>query len=224
MKNSYAYHKKIRGLFLVVLTLLAFTQAEAQVTFRPGIRAGVNMSHFTQGDYSYSNAYYYDANGNYVPYVDDSEFTSKTGFYVGFYGALRLTKYYTLQPEFTYSNQGSNYRAPLTGLQLGYNNNYYPRKLDVSYLSVALVNKFTFNDKFNVHLGPTIDFVVDRNYPVYNDVDLAFVLGAGYNFNSNFGIEARVKKGIIPAINDNSGGDHTNVVFSFGAIYTFNVK
>lgn len=229
MKNNDAYHKKIsKGLFLVFLMLLAFTQADAQVTFRPGIRAGVNMSHFTQGDYSYTNEYYFDVNGNYIPYVNDSEFTNKTGFYVGFYGALRLTKYYTLQPEVTYSNQGSTYRAPvpMASPQFGYynNNNYYPRKLDVSYLSVALVNKFTFNDKFNVHLGPTIDFVVDRNYPVYNDVDLAFTLGAGYNFNSNFGIEARVKKGIVPAINDNSGGDHTNVVFSFGATYTFNVK
>ena len=76
-----------------------------------------------------------------------------------------------------------------------------------------------------MHVGPAIDFVVDKNYPVENDIDLAFVLGAGYDITPNFGIEARVKKGIVPTVNDNySGDEHTNVVFSLGATYTFNVK
>ena len=88
---------------------------------------------------------------------------------------------------------------------------------------MAIANKFTFTDKFNIHFGPTIDFQVENNFDTDSDVDLAFFLGAGYNFNKNFGIEIRAKKGIIPVL-DFSESNHTNVVFSLGATYTFDTK
>jgi len=115
-----------------------------------------------------------------------------------------------LQPEVDYSRQGT---------KIGNSS----QTLDISYLSVNVVNKFTFNDKFNVHLGPTIDFVVDKNFDADSEVDLAFLLGAGYNFTNNFGLEARIKKGIIPVL-DFSSSNHTNVVISLGATYTFDLK
>jgi len=195
-----------KALMTIILAVFAFTQTQAQITFKPGIRAGVNFSHFTQGDYY--NAY----DSNYSP-AYRNDFNSKTDFYAGFYGALHLTKYYTLQPEIDYSRQGS-----------AIVNNGIKSQFDVSYLSIAVANKFTF-DKFNIHLGPTIDFVVEKNYSVNSDVDFAFFLGAGYNFTPNFGIEGRVKKGIIPVIdNNNFDNSHTNVVFSLGATYTFDVN
>lgn len=195
----------MRRIFIIAM-LAFFGMIQAQVTFKPGLRGGVNFSHFTKGDnYTYFNG---------VEYVDDQkDFSSKTDFYLGFYGALHLTKYYTLQPEVDYTRQGSSYND-LSG---------YKTQLDVSYLSFAIANKFTFTDKFNVHLGPTIDFQVDDNFNTDSEVDFAFFLGAGYNFTKNFGIEARVKKGIIPVL-DYSNSNHTNVVFSFGATYTFDLK
>ena len=191
----------------VVITALLFffglTQVNAQVSFKPGLRAGLNLSHFTQTDDS------------------DEEFKSKSDFYIGGYGELKLTKYYTLQPEITYSRQGSKYEYVGTVFGPGSSNS---TTFDVTYLSFAVVNKFTFNDKFNFHVGPTIDFLVekDRRIDYNSDVDLAFLLGLGYNFNSNFGIEARVKKGIVPVVDYNDS--QTNVVFSFGATYTFDIK
>ena len=212
----------MKKLFIVtIIALLGFTQTEAQVTFKPGLRGGLNFSHFTKGDnYTnyYGNSY---SSGNIV--VD---YNSKTDFYIGFYGALHLSKTYTLQPEIDYSNQGST---------LNYvDSNKISRsvKLGVSYLSIAVINKFTFN-KFNIHLGPAIEFVVDeKNMNARNDVDLTFQLGAGYDITKNFGLEARIKKGIIPSFyNSNSNGysysdngNHTNVVFSIGATYTFDIK
>lgn len=56
-----------------------------------------------------------------------------------------------------------------------------------------------------------------------SEVDLAFQFGLGYNINKNIGIEARIKKGIVPVI-DRSENDQTNVVFQFGLNYTFDVK
>jgi hypothetical protein len=212
----------MKKLLFLVLCVLGFYTVDAQVTFKPGFRAGLNFSHFTEGD-NYYNNYYYDTNGNYIPYESTDNFSSITDFYVGFFGALKLTKFYTLQPEIDYSRQGSNYEYFDTNIQRNVS-----RKLQVSYMSVGIVNKFNFN-KFNFHVGPTIDFVVEKknfnsNYDNYleNEVDLAFLLGAGYNFNDNFGIEARIKKGIVPVFDNYDS--HTNVVFSVGATYAFDVK
>lgn len=201
---------------LIIAALAFFGMTQAQVTFKPGLRGGANFSHFTKGD-NYNN-YYYDNNGNYVSTSNSADFNSKTDLYLGFYGALHLTKYYTLQPEIDYSRQGSVFKGT----------NGAKETLEVSYLSIAIANKFTFSDKFNIHLGPTLEFVVDNNFDPDNEIDFAFFLGAGYNVTKNFGIEARVKKGIVPVLDDynNNYGDsyHTNVVFSVGATYTFDLK
>ncbi|SHG81766.1 Outer membrane protein beta-barrel domain-containing protein [Flavobacterium fluvii] len=190
-----------KGLIVVIFALFGIVQTQAQVTFKPGLRGGANFSHFTKGDYYYSN------NNNI-------DYDTHTDFYLGFYGALKLSKYYTLQPEIDYSAQGSNYSS-----------NIESRNYNVDYLQLGVVNKFTFNDQFNIHLGPTLDFVVSQNFNTEADVDMAFVLGAGFNFTPNFGIEARVKKGIIPVrYNDLTDSYHTNVVFSLGATYTFDLK
>jgi hypothetical protein len=197
-----------KGILILLFTFFGILQAKAQVSFRPGLRGGANFSHFTRGN----NYYYYDPYNPSNNVSESVDYTTKTDFYLGFYGALKLSKYYTLQPEIDYSAQGSNYRSST-------NNSI---NLDVDYLSFAVLNKFTFSDRFNVHFGPTLDFVVDKNFNTDASVDMAFVLGAGISLTPNFGIEARVKKGIIPVIDYDSS--HTNVVFSLGATYTFDVK
>lgn len=197
-----------KTIIIAVLCFFASVEANAQVTFSPGIRAGVNFSHLTKGD-NYDSTMYNPNTGEYE-LKPNNPYPSKTDFYLGFYGALRLTKYYTLQPEIDYTRQGAKFRNSSA-------------TLDVSYLSFAVINKFSFNDKFNVHVGPTLDFVVDQNYDVDGQIDLAFVLGAEFNITKNFSIDARVKKGIVPVI-DLSTNDHTNVVFSIGGAYTFDLK
>jgi hypothetical protein len=195
---------KTKGLLILLFLFFGITQA--QKGFHPGLRGGANFSHFTK-----DSDYYND------PYDSNSErsalrYDTKTDFYLGFYGAIKLTKVYTLQPEIDYSSQGTNYRSAE-----GYNTN-----LSVDYLSFEVLNKFTFGDRFNVHVGPTLDFVVDKNFRTETNFDMAFVLGAGINITHNFAIEGRVKKGIIPVLD--LGNYHTNVVFSLGATYTFDVK
>ena len=108
---------------VAIATLLCFfglTQVNAQVSFKPGLRAGLNLSHFKQTDDS------------------DEDFKSKSDFYIGGFGELKLTKYYTLQPEITYSRQGSKYE---------YRGSSNSTTFDATYLSFAVVNKFTFNTR-----------------------------------------------------------------------------
>lgn len=203
-------------IFIALLSFVGLTQVNAQVTFRPGIKGGVNFSHFTQTDRT------------------DEKFTSKTDFYAGIFGALKLTKIYTLQPELLYTRQGSE-REYFDANDIRRN-----ETLDVSYLSVGVANKFTFKN-FNFHVGPTIDIKVndshkqiapssegyyEYNSSPYTGVDFAFFAGIGYDFTKNFGLEARIKKGIIP-VNDSwdyEGDNYTNVVFQVGAAYTFDIK
>ncbi|WP_281321872.1 outer membrane beta-barrel protein [Flavobacterium aestivum] len=201
------FNKQIsKGILILLLSFFGILQAQAQVSFRPGLRAGANFSHFTKGgDY-----YYYNPNGS-IQSGPNVHYDTKTDFYIGFYGALKLSKYYTLQPEIDYSSQGSEYRSSTNSA-----------KFDVDYLSFEVLNKFTFGNQFNLHFGPTLDFVVNKNFNTDANVDMAFVLGAGINITRNFGIEGRVKKGIIPVLDFND--NHTNVVFSLGATYTFDVK
>ena len=205
---------------VAIIALFGITQMQAQVTFRPGFRGGLNFAHFTEGD-SYGSSYYDPYVGSYVYSNDNNDYTSKTDFYVGLYGALHLTRFYTLQPEIDYSKQGSVINF------IDFNNITRSTKVAVSYLSLAVINKFTFN-KFNVLLGPALEFVVDeRNMQAENDIDLSFQLGTGYDITKNFGLEARIKKGIVPAFgsgNYNDSSNHTNVVISVGATYTFDIK
>ncbi|HEY6143031.1 MAG TPA: outer membrane beta-barrel protein [Flavobacterium sp.] len=198
MKLNYLLTK---GIVILLFTFLGIAQSQAQVTFKPGLRGGANFVHFTKGDY------YYD--DYYGP--DRVDFSSKTDFYIGFYGAVKLSKYYTLQPGIDYSAQGSSFR---TSNDKG--------SLNIDYLSFNVINKFTFGTLFNIHLGPTLDFAVNKDFRSETNFDMGFVLGAGINFTPNFGIEARVKKGVIPVFyNDFSDTYHTNVVFSLGGTYTF---
>lgn len=196
-----------KSLFLFAILFGFIFSSSAQTTFKPGFRAGLNVSHFSKGN----DAYYDDG------YTNDRDFSSKSDFYIGFFGDLNLTKYYSLQPEINYSRQGSKYNYFDENLMRNRSTD-----LEVSYLAFGVANKFKFN-KFNVHVGPTIEFVVDENFDTDASVDLAFFLGLGYDFTSNFGVEARIKKGIVPVL-DFSDGNHTNVVFSVGAFYKFDVK
>lgn len=189
----------MKKFFLIVLLVSAYNSF-SQVTFRPGLRVGVNFSHFTETNYEYE------------------EYNSLADFYIGGYGELKLSKFYTLQPELTYSRQGTTYELDSPDTKA-------TEKIQISYLSFSIVNKFTFNEKFNFHLGPTIDFMTEhtKRFDPDSEVDLAFQFGLGYNINKNIGIEARIKKGIVPVI-DRSENDQTNVVFQFGLNYTFDVK
>lgn len=198
--------------------LLLSISAVSQVSFRPGIRAGVNLARFS-GD----NMRIFD-NTNGFAAEKGTKFDLRTDMYVGGFGALSLGRYYILQPELNYTRQGSK----ITYTDVNTNE----RKTDnlrVSYLSVSLINKF-HSRGFNIHIGPTLDVVVDRNFTQNEsyDVDTAIVLGLGYNITDQIGIEARFKRGIVSVFETTkrSGSSynyetHQNVVFQLGAYFTF---
>lgn len=93
-----------------------------------------------------------------------------------------------------------------------------------------------------MHVGPGLDIKVSEEkiptypegsgvyyespvYTVNSDVDLTFNIGLGYNITDEFGIELRMRQGIIEPIYANSSNftssSHLNRSFMVGATYTF---
>ena len=196
----------MKKLIIPFLSLYCF-QTQAQSTFAPGIKAGFNFAHLS------SEAGFFDDGSDTY-----RNFSSLTSFYVGGFMDMNLTKVYILSPELLYSKQGSEYDFSPNGISTS-------GTIKVSYLSLNIVNKFRITPNFYPYAGTSLDFVVDKNYQVDIDseIDLGLFIGAGFKFNKNFGIEARAKKGLIPVL-DYSDGNHNNVVFQFGATYTFDAK
>jgi len=199
----------MRKLTVIVFFLFASIMS-AQVTFKPGLRAGASFSNFsnTRSDY-------------------------KTDFYVGGFGEIKLTKFYTLQPEITYSQQGADNVKTI----IRYNNGQdviESRNLEIDYLSLAMINKFTFNGGFQLQVGPTLDFRLQDNLLYQkSDVDLAFIMGIAYKLKSGLTFEARFKKGLVDVLDSDiyeSSRDNdefwladynTNISFQLGISYPF---
>lgn len=194
---------------IICIAFLSFYcfQVQAQSTFASGVKTGVNISHLSS-----ERGFFDDGSDTY------RTFPSLTSFYAGGFFDMNLTKIYTLSPELLYSSQGSEYNFSPDG-------NSTSGTIKVSYLSLNIVNKFRFAQNFYPYAGTSFDVVVDKNYEVDIDseIDLGLFIGAQFKLGKNFGIEARAKKGLIPVL-DYSDGNHNNVVFQFGATYTFDVK
>ncbi|MWB93861.1 outer membrane beta-barrel protein [Flavobacterium sp. GA093] len=198
---------------IVIAFVLVTGVINAQVTFKPGLRAGAALSTFSNTNSSY-----------------------KTDFYVGAFGEINLTKVYSLQPEITYTQQGSDNIKIIRDYD-GENYVLESRDLEIDYLSVAMINKFTFNQGFQLQVGPTLDFRVQDNLKYLDsDVDLAFVLGLAYRISPDLTFEARFKKGLVDVLESDyysSGGYNddywlddynTNIGFQIGLAYSFGGK
>jgi hypothetical protein len=200
----------MKKIITIGFLLIGFFTSSAQVTFRPGLRGGLSLSNLgVHGDF-------------------------KPDFYVGALGEIKLTKRYSLQPEINYSRQGAN---NLEQFSMDYDNNGYIEHaryhdVNIDYLSVSMINKFSFKSGVQIQFGPTLDFIVNTNLPYSDsDVDFGFVTGVGYKLPSGLIIEARFKANVL----DNYGGYNDgyyyeennyspSFAFQIGVSYTFGKK
>lgn len=216
-----------KAIVLLGIVLAAFS-AQAQISVKPGLRAGLNFSKFTNSDTNL-----------------------KTDFFVGGSIAIKLNKLYTLQPEVTYSRQGAKLNFYPVYIDQTFdpaiNTNYHQQTLQLDYLSVAVINKFTFGKGFQALVGPSFDFKIADNfwknsYDTPIGFDLALVAGIGYTFSKGLTIDARIKQGLIDVFGydyteynyyDDNGNYYSdggieeavlNQVFQFGVSYSFDIK
>ncbi|MBZ4035841.1 PorT family protein [Flavobacterium sp. 17A] len=195
--------------FVVIAFVLCIgiASSQAQVKVNPGLRGGLNVSTLTN--------------------IDDN--SSKTDFYVGGLVNIKFNKFFSLQPELTYSRQGDEGRE--------YFNDGSSRSInyELNYLTLGAVAKFNFGGGgFHLLAGPSLDLKVGDNYINSDpeDFDLAIVGGIGYTLPNGLTFEARIKQGLVDIYGydyyDNDGyyADDAilNQVFQIGISYTFKVK
>lgn len=195
----------MKKVFILILACLFTCALSAQVTAKPGVRAGATFSNFSHTDFDY-----------------------KTDFYVGGFIALKLTDFYTLQPEIDYSRQGA-------AAELRYDDNgtvaLFDKDIEVEYLSMACINRFSFYN-FDMHMGPTFDIELRSNVPTNIDFDFGVTMGIGYTLPMGLTIEARWKRGLLDVLetddyNDSLnfvGDNNANNIFQLGLAYSFTPK
>lgn len=207
----------MKKVIFATLCCIGFATSQAQVTVKPGVRAGLNVSNLTNLDAD-----------------------SRADFYVGGHIGIQFTSFYTLQPELTYSRQGASVNSYF------YDDTFDPSvspgrrrstDIELQYISLSVANKFRIIEGFHALVGPSLDFKVGDNL-TYNDdligFDLAIFGGLGYTFPNGFTVEARFKQGLIDIFgndydyydNDNYYDNYIdnvklNQVFQIGASYTF---
>nr|WP_294785726.1 porin family protein [uncultured Flavobacterium sp.] len=189
---------------VIAFVLFIGIKSEAQVRVSPGLRGGLNLS-------TLSN-------------IDDNQ--TKADFYVGGLLDIRFNKFFSLQPEITYSRQGDKGRE--------YFDNGSSRSVnyELNYVTLGAVAKFNFNGGgFHLLAGPSLDFKVSDNYinSSPEDFDLAIVGGVGYTLPNGLTFEARIKQGLVD-IYGYEGVDYyyddviLNQVFQIGISYKFKTR
>ena len=195
-----------KSIILAFVLFIGLIAAQAQVKVSPGVRGGLNFSTLTN--------------------IEDNN--TKTDFYLGGLVNIKFNKYFSLQPELSYSRQGDK------GREYFDNGNYRYVNYELNYITVGAVAKFNFNGSgFHILAGPSLDFKIDDNYINSNpeDFDLAIVGGVGYSLPNGLTFEARIKQGLIDIYgydgiyDDNNNGNYDEVilnqVFQIGISYTF---
>jgi hypothetical protein len=196
----------MKKVFLIIL-ITFFCTAQAQTKeqkFNLGVRGGLNYSNI-----SGLNSHY------------------KTAYYAGIYGYVAFTEHYALQPELTISQQGTEnatYTGGTTNTPVNYAHNF-----NLKYATFSIINKFTFADKFNLMVGPSVDFATGDKTYLNSDIDVAISVGFGVKATKNLGIEVRFKKGLFDITDYGNNNDwflvdyqyNTNILFQLGATYTF---
>ncbi|MFD1603274.1 outer membrane beta-barrel protein [Flavobacterium artemisiae] len=193
-----------------LLTVFFTVHLQAQMSAKPGLRAGVSFSTISEMHADY-----------------------RTDFYAGGFIEMNLTKHYALQPEITYSRQGSNNVARNYYDEVSQTDKVEYLDLNLNYLSLAAINKIKFAQGIQLQVGPTLDILLNDNLVVKKTQnDLGLVLGVAYESPSGFIFEARFKKGFLDILssdyyqndrnNDYLFGDYnTNINFQLGVSYSF---
>ncbi|MEM6687277.1 MAG: porin family protein [Bacteroidota bacterium] len=181
-------------LFVFVLCLGYFSNAQE---FSFGVRGGYNLAGI-QGD---------NANG----------FQMRHGFHIGIVTEIKITNTFSVQPEISYSQQGSDQSSvfifeefPLidTALEARYN-----------YLNVPVLAKYYVFKGFSVEVGPQVGFLlsaeVDDGMQVVSakdqikTIDVGVTIGIGYKLTNGLNFGVRYNAGFTN-INDVSNTNTKN--------------
>lgn len=165
----------------IVISGFAFSQ-------QFGLKAGLNVSDINNG-------------------ASGTDMKAKTGLYAGITANIPVSDEFSIQPELIYNQMGAKTNLYDFGSIIG--NVSTTTKLD--YISLPVMLQYNFPSNIYVELGPEFSYLVsakqglsssiispstDINMDYLNRLNVGAGFGAGYNFNKNFGINARYTLGL----------------------------
>lgn len=169
----------MKNLLFALAFIIISSTTFSQVKIRPGVKMGLNMSTLT----------------------NTTQASRKGGEYAGLFVNIHLAKFYELQIETMYSNQGAtikyiDFLSPYDPLVSSYS---LEDDINLQYVGLSIANKFFIvpDMGLNIIIGPSIDILVGDNYGEATPVDFALFGGIGYEFPFGLGIELRYKQGLI---------------------------
>lgn len=207
----------MKKVILSAIAIMVFGFVKAQeVKF--GIKTGLNLSNWT-GDTRGTNL------------------KSIFGINAGGFAEIKVSDQFAIQPEILYSTQGTkskNYGAYIDG-------RYYKGdiKMDLSYVNIPVMFKYSTDGKSFMEAGPQIGFLtsakartkldgysetVEQNVKeIFKALDFGLNIGVGYNFSQHLLASLGYNIGLANIAKTESGDDTKihNSVFSLSMGYKF---
>lgn len=187
---------------VIALVMSGAVSAQKMRNMNLGIKAGVNG--YTLDKYAADNRW-------------------KTGFHAGLLSHIHLNKQWALQPELTYSMQGTEYVSGGVKSQV-----------KLGYINVPVLVQYMFNNGFRLEAGPQVGFLLSAKSETndvktdiqdnFSNIDVSIGAGLGYvHPPTGLGIDARYNFG-LNNINEVGSSDVSNRGFQVGLFYLFKHK
>jgi len=151
---------------------------------------------------------------------DNEGSKSKIGFNAGGFAEIGLAESFSVKPELVYSSQGAKYTE-----------DEQEGKLNLNYINIPILAKYTHTSGFFAETGPQIGFLASAKAKIgsvevdakdgMKKTDFAWALGIGYQLPQNIGFNARYNIGLANIADGEGNGTLKNSVFQFGLFYRF---
>ena len=192
----------MKKIILIILSFLSISIVKAQDkktnNIKFGVKGGLNLS-------------YPQIGGEYG--FEYNEISSRTGFHLGGFAQIKVSKKFIFQPELLINN---------IGIKTSYSENgsggYHftdDSKFNLTYISIPLIEKFSIYDGLSLEGGPQLGFItkgaVESQYSethlgqvyyhseIYNNfktIDFGLNIGASYEIENNLVFSARYYFGL----------------------------
>ena len=169
--------RKIYITLLIALFSLSAITAQNRISF--GITGGL---FYGSADLSASGVDLSDVLDLFDVSSEEIEVLDGGGFYLGFLADLKVFGNLHVQPELLYANAGGE-----------------------SIIVVPVLAKYYIADSFNLQAGPQLDLVLDiptLSKELVNELGVSLALGAGFDINDKFSVQAKYTVGLNNRIND----------------------
>ena len=165
--------------FTLLIALCSFTSMNAQDRISFGVTGGL---FYGSADLSAAGVNLTDVLEIFDLTQDDIEVLDGGGFYVGFLADLKVLGDLHVQPELLYANAGGE-----------------------SIIVLPVLAKYYVADSFNLQVGPQLDLVLDVDTlakELVNELGVSLAVGAGFDINNKFSVQAKYTLGLNNRIND----------------------